>query len=101
MEHMRRRHTVEEYKEIVCRLKSEIPDLTLATDIIVGYPTETEEDFEKTVELVEGIKFNIIHISKYQHREGALSSSLEDIPFEVMKRRSKRLSDIKFKLNIL
>ena len=98
LKHMRRHHTVQEYKDIVYRFKNEIPGLTLATDIIVGYPTETEEDFEQTVELVEEVKFNIIHISKYQHREGAISSSLKDIPFEVMKRRSKRLSDVKFKL---
>ena len=98
LKHMRRHHTVQEYKDIVYRFKNEIPGLTLATDIIVGYPTETEEDFEQTVELVEEVKFNIIHISKYQHREGAISSSLDDIPFEVMKRRSKRLSDVKFKL---
>ncbi len=95
---MKRNHSVEDYKKIVKRFKEEIPDLTLATDIIVGYPTETEEDFMDTVKLVKEIKFNLIHLSKYQHREGATSSSLKNIPFETMKRRSKYLSDIKFKI---
>jgi len=96
LKHMRRNHTVEDYKKIVYRFKEEIPDLTLATDIIIGYPTETEEDFLMTADLIEEIKFNLIHLSKYQHREGATSSSLENIPFEDMKRRSKYISDIKF-----
>ena len=96
LKHMKRNHTVEDYKKIVYRFKEEIPDLTLATDIIIGYPTETEEDFMMTADLIEEIKFNLIHLSKYQHREGATSSNLQTIPFEDMKRRSKYLSDIKF-----
>jgi len=98
LKHMKRNHTVEEYKKIVRKFRSEINDLTLATDIIVGYPTETSEDFKKTIDLVKELKFNLIHISKYQHREGAISSSLENIPFEEMKKRSKLLSDIKFQI---
>ncbi len=96
LKHMKRNHTVEDYKKIVYRFKEEIPDITLATDIIIGYPTETEEDFMMTADLIEEIKFNLIHLSKYQHREGATSSNLKNIPFEDMKRRSKYLSDIKF-----
>ena len=98
LKEMGRNHTVEDYKKIVYRFKEEIPDITLATDIIIGYPTETEEDFLDTADLIEEIKFNLIHLSKYQHREGAISSSLENIPFEDMKRRSKILSDIKFRI---
>ena len=93
---MRRNHTVEDYKKIVYRFKEEIPDITVATDIIIGYPTETEEDFMQTADLIREIKFNLIHLSKYQDREGAISSSLENISFDEMKRRSKYLSDIKF-----
>lgn len=92
---MNRRHTIAEYKDFVAKVRSEIPDLTLATDIIVGYPTETEEDFEETIKLLREIKPSLIHLSKYRHREGALSSSLKEIPFKVMKRRSKELTNIK------
>ena len=98
LKHMRRNHTVDDYKRIVYRFREEIPDITIATDIIIGYPTETEEDFMMTADLIEEIKFNLIHLSKYQHREGATSSSLDNIPFEDMKRRSKYLSDIKFRI---
>ena len=69
--------------------------MTLAVDIIVGYPTETDEDFDMTVELLKNIKPSLIHLSKYQHRKGAISSSLREIPRDVMKKRSKFLSEIK------
>lgn len=95
---MGRNHTVDDYKNIVYSFKQAIPDITIATDIIIGYPTETEEDFMKTAELIREIKFNLIHLSKYQHREGAISSSLDNIPFDDMKRRSKYLSEIKFEM---
>lgn len=98
LKHMGRNHNVEEYKKIVNAFKLKIPDLSLATDIIVGYPTETEEDFMKTANLLEELEFNLIHLSKYQDREGAPSSKLENIPFDVMKRRSKYLSEIKSKI---
>ena len=92
---MRRGHTISDYKEIVNKFKKEIPDITLATDIIVGYPTETDDDFLKTVDLLNEIKPSLIHLSKYQHRKGAISSSLDEIPRDIMKKRSKFLSKIK------
>lgn len=95
---MRRGHTIDQYLDIVSNFKNEIPDLTLAVDIIVGYPTETDDDFNQTVELLETIKPSLIHLSKYQHRKGAISSSLKEIPHEVMKKRSKFLSEIKSKI---
>ena len=95
LEDMRRGHTISQYKEIVLKFKNEIPNLTLATDIIVGYPTEAESDFHKTVDLLREVKPSLIHLSKYQHRKGAISSSLNEIPREDMKKRSKFLSEIK------
>ena len=95
---MRRGHDISQYKDIVERFKNEIPGLTLAVDIIVGYPTESDEDFQMTVDLLKEIKPSLIHLSKYQHRKGAISSSLKEIPHSVMKERSKFLSEIKTKI---
>ena len=92
---MRRGHNISQYKEIVSKFKNEIPGIALAVDIIVGYPTETDEDFNETVKLLNEIKPSLIHLSKYQHRIGAISSSLDEIPREIMKERSKFLSQIK------
>ena len=95
LEEMNRLHTLEEYYEIIERFRSEIPDLSIATDIIVGYPTETEDDFQKTINLLYDIKPDIIHISKYMHRPGAKSSALDEIDHKVMKERSHRINKVK------
>ena len=92
---MRRGHTISQYTEIVSKFKREIPDITLAVDIIVGYPTESDEDFDETIKLLRQIKPSLVHLSKYQHRKGAISSSLDEIPPVIMKKRSKLLSQIK------
>jgi MiaB-like tRNA modifying enzyme len=95
LKEMNRNHTVEEYKFIVKKFRDQIPDLTLATDIIVGYPTENDEDFQKTADLLEELEFSIIHLSKYRHRLGAVSSNLPEIPDDIMRKRSKYLTNIK------
>jgi len=92
---MRRNHSVEEYKDIVKKFRQEIPELTIATDIIVGYPTETEKDFNQTSKFLKELKPGLIHVSKYKHREGASSSALTEIPYEDLKRRSKHIAKIK------
>jgi MiaB/RimO family radical SAM methylthiotransferase len=92
---MKRGHNLDEFKKIVKKFKEEIPDITIATDIIIGYPTETEADFQKSVDLLHEIKPGLIHISKYKHRKGATSSILDEISNEVMKKRSKYLTAIK------
>ena len=92
---MNRLHTLNEYKGMIKRFKEEIPDLSIATDIIVGYPTETEEDFQQTVDLLYEIKPDIIHISKYMHRPGAKSNTLQEIEHKTMKERSHRINEVK------
>lgn len=92
---MNRNYTSSEFLSIVNKFKKEIPNITIATDIIVGYPTETDEDFKKTCEILNEFKPGIVHLSKYQHRKGAISNSLKEIPVDVMKKRSKYITNIK------
>ena len=93
--HMGRGHTVAQYEEIISEIREKIPEISIATDIIVGYPTETDEDFQGTLKLIEDIKPNFIHISKYRHRPMAISSSMPEIDHKIMKKRSKALNDLK------
>lgn len=95
---MNRGHTVAQFKEIISKFRREIPEISIATDIIVGYPTETEEDFEYTLNLIRDIRPDFIHISKYRHRPMTLSSSLPEIDHDIMKKRSKALNDLKSKI---
>ncbi|PKL67759.1 MAG: threonylcarbamoyladenosine tRNA methylthiotransferase [Methanobacteriales archaeon HGW-Methanobacteriales-1] len=92
---MHRGHTVEEFKEIIAVFRREIPEISIATDIIVGYPTEDEAAFDDTCELIKDIKPNFIHLSKYKHRHRAESCALEEIHFTELKRRSKFMEGIK------
>ncbi|MCF0226140.1 MAG: tRNA (N(6)-L-threonylcarbamoyladenosine(37)-C(2))-methylthiotransferase [Methanobrevibacter sp.] len=95
LKEMRRGHNISQYYEIINKFKKEIPNITIATDIIVGYPTEDDNDFKLTCDLLEDIGPSLIHLSKYQHRKGALSSNLKELPHNIMKERSKHLSNIK------
>jgi len=88
---MRRGYTVEEFEEIVKAFRKEIKDVTIETDIIVGYPTETEEDFEKTVEVIKNIKPDVVNISKFSPRPKTPAASLATLPPEIVNKRSKIL----------
>lgn len=92
---MNRLHSLNDFKQMVYKFKEEIPSLSLATDIIVGYPTETDDDFNQTLDLLKEIKPDIIHISKYMHRPGAKSSNLNEISHQLMKERSHKLNAVK------
>lgn len=95
LKEMNRKHTLDEYKYILNEFRKEIPQMSLATDIIVGYPTETEENFNQTLELLKEIKPDIVHISKYMHRPGAKSNHLKEIDHNIMKNRSHRVNQVK------
>jgi threonylcarbamoyladenosine tRNA methylthiotransferase CDKAL1 len=97
---MNRCHTVEEFKTIISRFKEEIPEICISTDIIVGYPTEDDEAFSDTMELIREIKPDLFHISKYKHRPGATSSNMEEIGYETMKKRSKALMNVKSEISL-
>ncbi len=95
LDDMKRGHDIKEFKEVINRFRSEFPDISLATDIIVGYPTEEEQAFEDTMNIIREIKPDFLHISKYHHRPGASSSSLDEIKHQEMKKRSKQLNELK------
>ena len=91
---MNRGYSVELFKEIVTFMRSRIKDLTLSTDIIVGYPTEDEEDFEKTVKLIEEIKPDMINLSRFFPRPGTPAERLKPLDPRLVKKRSKLMSEV-------
>jgi threonylcarbamoyladenosine tRNA methylthiotransferase CDKAL1 len=92
---MNRGHSVDDYLQIVNHFQTQIPELSLATDIIVGYPTEEEDDFNGTLDVIRAIRPDFLHISKYHHRPGTRSSLLPEIDHQTMKKRSRKLNDLK------
>lgn len=90
---MVRPYTVQEFRETFSYLKSQVPNLTLATDIICGFPTESSQQFEKTLSFVKKEQFTVLNISKFYPRPNTLASKMKLIPTHEVKRRSKELSD--------
>ena len=89
---MNRHYTKEAYIECVEKIRREIPGVALTTDIIVGFPTETEEDFEETLDVYEKCRFDSAFTFIYSKREGTKAAVMEDqIPAEVSKERFSRL----------
>jgi len=97
-EDMNRLHSVADFEYVVENLRGKFPDLTLSTDIIVGYPTESVEDYEATKKLLEKIEPDIVNVSKYSSRRGTGASLMKKIPTQEVKRRSKELSALVHKL---
>ncbi|NCT55446.1 tRNA (N6-isopentenyl adenosine(37)-C2)-methylthiotransferase MiaB [bacterium] len=92
---MNRRHTVEEYTELVQEIRAEVPNMRFGTDIIVGFPGETEQDFEKTVRLFKEIKYKVAYVSIYSARKGTPAENMGDtVPLKVKKERHKILTEV-------
>ncbi|MGA7672424.1 MAG: tRNA (N6-isopentenyl adenosine(37)-C2)-methylthiotransferase MiaB [Nitrolancea sp.] len=92
---MRRTYTVDYYHERIAYIRETIPGVTLATDIIVGFPGETAEQFDHTLELLSDIEFDKVHVAMYSPRPGTLSNRWEDeVPWVEKKRRHRAVEDL-------
>ena len=92
LKEMNRKYTTDQFRDVVRRLRNLYDDVILTTDIIVGFPNETDEDFEKTYEFLKEIKFYKMHVFKYSPRKGTVAAKMKNqIPAEIKDARSKRL----------
>ncbi len=99
LEKMNRKHGTGEFEEVVSGVRSEDPRFTVWTDVIVGFPGETESDFEATLELLRKTEPDWVNVSRFAPRPGTPASGLRDLPSEVKKRRSERASDLALKIS--
>ncbi len=92
---MNRTYTVERYKDIVKKIKKKIPEIFLSTDVIVGFPGETEKQFQNTAKIFKEIKFDMASIARYSSRPGTAAAKLkDDVPLQEKERRWKILTEI-------
>jgi threonylcarbamoyladenosine tRNA methylthiotransferase CDKAL1 len=91
---MNREYTVEEFSRVADYLLEHVPGLTLATDIICGFPGETEKHFDETMELVEKYRFHIMNISQFYPRPGTPAAKMKRVPTQIVKNRSRRITKL-------
>ncbi len=97
---MRRNHRLDEYLDKINYLKSVVPDVELTTDLIVGFPTETEEDFELTLKALREVRFSQVYSFKYSPRPGTVATALpDDVPREVKEERLARVIALQDEIN--
>ena len=92
---MNRRYSTKEYKKLFYELKEKIPGVSITTDIIVGFPNETEEDFQKTIDIYNELKYDLAYTFIYSPREGTPASTMKDnVPKAVKEARLQRLNKV-------
>ena len=91
---MNRKYTREQYLDLVTRIKTAMPDVSLTTDIMMGFPGETEEDVQATLDLMRQVQYESAMMYYYNPREGTPAAKMEQIPLEVKKERLQRVIDL-------
>ena len=92
---MNRGYVVQKYRNLIKKIRKKIPDIALSTDIIVGFPEETKEQFKNTAKLLEEIKFDMVYIAQYSSRPGTAAIKMDNnVPQKEKKRREKVLTKI-------
>jgi hypothetical protein len=91
---MNREYTIEEFKLVVDTLKKHVPNVTIATDIICGFPGEDEDDFEQTIDMVKHYALPIVNISQFYPRPGTPAARMKRISTQIVKERSRKLTKL-------
>jgi len=95
LKRMGRGYTVDDYRRLVGRIRHSVPGASIATDVIVGFPGESDEQFQRTMSLLEEIRFDAVHVAAYSPRPGTAASRLaDDVPPEVKAARRQAVEDL-------
>ena len=96
LQNMRRDYTVDQYRSLIGRIREYMPSGSISCDIIVGFPGESEAQFQDTYDLLAELKLDKVHIAKYSPRPGTLSARcmVDDVPEEEKERRRSMLDDL-------
>jgi tRNA-2-methylthio-N6-dimethylallyladenosine synthase len=96
---MNRRYTRDRYLSLVSYMREKIPDIAISTDIIVGFPGETEEDFSDTLDMLEKIRFDAFFSFIYSPRKGTPAARMEQVPDEIKSERFSRMLEVQNRIS--
>lgn len=94
LKRMRRNYTTQQVSEVIRRLREISPDIAITTDIIVGFPGETEAEFEETVQFVVDHQLAKVHVFPYSKRQNTLAAKMDQLPLELRRKRAKKLQEV-------
>lgn len=97
---MNRRYTVEEFMAVVERMRSSHPDISISTDLISGFPGETDGDHELSMRLIEKLRADTVNITRFSARPGTEAAEMEQVHGRIVKDRSARLTDVKNRIEM-
>jgi tRNA-2-methylthio-N6-dimethylallyladenosine synthase len=102
LQEMNRQHTREEYMQLIDKIREIIPDCSISHDMITGFPTETEEDHQDTLSLMEYARYDFGYMFAYSERPGTMAARkfVDDVPEEIKKRRLQEVVDLQQKLSL-
>lgn len=97
---MKRGYTAEDYRRLIARIRATIPNVAIATDIILGFPGETEQQFQSTYDLLADLKLDVVHVARYSERAGTVAARRlkDDVPEEEKLRRLKAIEALQEKV---
>jgi len=100
LERMKRGYTSEDYRRLVERIRARFPGASIATDIIVGFPGETEAQFQRTVDLLADLRLDVAHLARFSPRPGTVAARRmsDDVPDEEKERRFRLLEDLQSRI---
>ena len=96
---MKRGHTARTFRDTVEKFRTKFPEFVISTDIIVGFPSESEEDFENTIDLLNETRPDIVNLSKYSQRPGTEASTWKQVDVKEVRKRSKKIYEISRKIS--
>jgi tRNA-2-methylthio-N6-dimethylallyladenosine synthase len=96
LQNMKREYTVDQYRDLVTEIRDRIPGVSIATDVIVGFPGETEEQFEDSYHLLEELRLDVVHLARYSIRPGTVAARKmdDDVPDDEKWRRFRMIEDL-------
>ncbi|MEM3031151.1 MAG: tRNA (N(6)-L-threonylcarbamoyladenosine(37)-C(2))-methylthiotransferase [Candidatus Micrarchaeia archaeon] len=97
---MKRRYTASDFEEVVARFRKEIPDITIATDVICGHPGESDEEFAATLALLERARPDVVNVSRFSARPGTRAARMPQLPPSTINERTKRASELARKISL-